>query len=175
MLAVIRARSKSKVSSRCSKEHLFAFRSLSRFVAGGGNALDGAGGSTPFCFAHSFSFSICSSAIGSALPGQFSPVKNSLCRLVQYRRAIRLRVQIKQPLQTLAARRLRQSRQPHLRPDWKGTKLRDKDGKEIGYNPEDGAIRIIMTGSASDSHSRFRGTNAAYIGAHFATTSDKEP
>ncbi len=36
-----------------------------------------------------------------------------------------------------------------LRPDWKGTKL-VKDGKEIGYNPEDGAIRIIMTGNATD-------------------------
>ena len=36
-----------------------------------------------------------------------------------------------------------------LRPAWAGTKL-SKDGKEIGYNPEDGAIRIIMTGSASD-------------------------
>ena len=36
-----------------------------------------------------------------------------------------------------------------LRPAWAGTKL-TKDGKEIGYNPEDGAIRIIMAGSASD-------------------------
>jgi len=36
-----------------------------------------------------------------------------------------------------------------LRPAWAGTKL-TKDGKEIGFNPEDGAIRIIMTGSASD-------------------------
>ena len=36
-----------------------------------------------------------------------------------------------------------------LRPQWKGTQLQ-KDGKDIGYNPEDGAIRIIMTGSASD-------------------------
>jgi len=36
-----------------------------------------------------------------------------------------------------------------LRPQWAGTKLR-KDGKETGCNPEDGAIRIIMTGSASD-------------------------
>ena len=36
-----------------------------------------------------------------------------------------------------------------LRSEWKGTKL-VKDGKEIGYNPEDGAIRIVMTGAASD-------------------------
>jgi type I restriction enzyme, R subunit len=36
-----------------------------------------------------------------------------------------------------------------LRPDWAGTKL-TKDGKVIGYNPEDGAIRIIMTGNATD-------------------------
>ena len=36
-----------------------------------------------------------------------------------------------------------------LRPEWAGTKLR-KNGKEIGYNSEDGAIRIVMTGSASD-------------------------
>ena len=36
-----------------------------------------------------------------------------------------------------------------LRPEWSGTKL-TKDGKEVGYNPEDGAIRVIMTGAASD-------------------------
>lgn len=36
-----------------------------------------------------------------------------------------------------------------LRPGWAGTKLM-KEGKEIGYNPEDGAIRIVMTGTASD-------------------------
>ena len=36
-----------------------------------------------------------------------------------------------------------------LRPDWEGTKLQKK-GKDIGYNPEDGAIRIVMTGSAVD-------------------------
>lgn len=36
-----------------------------------------------------------------------------------------------------------------LRPDWAGSKI-TKDGKEIGYNPEDGAIRIIMTGNATD-------------------------
>ena len=36
-----------------------------------------------------------------------------------------------------------------LRPDWAGTKLQ-KNGQDIGYDPEDGAIRIIMTGSASD-------------------------
>lgn len=32
-----------------------------------------------------------------------------------------------------------------LRPDWAGTRLREK-----AYNPEDGAIRIVMTGSATD-------------------------
>ncbi|MFO1436873.1 MAG: type I restriction endonuclease subunit R [Verrucomicrobiaceae bacterium] len=36
-----------------------------------------------------------------------------------------------------------------LRPAWEGTKL-TKDGKDIGYNPDDGAIRIVMTGTASD-------------------------
>ncbi len=36
-----------------------------------------------------------------------------------------------------------------LRPDWAGSKL-TKDSKEIGYNPEDGAVRIIMTGNATD-------------------------
>ena len=36
-----------------------------------------------------------------------------------------------------------------LRPGWKGTKLQRK-GKDIGYNPEDGAVRIIMTGSVAD-------------------------
>jgi type I restriction enzyme R subunit len=36
-----------------------------------------------------------------------------------------------------------------LRPQWMGTMLR-KNGKDIGYNPEDGVIRIIMTGCASD-------------------------
>ena len=36
-----------------------------------------------------------------------------------------------------------------LRPEWAGTKL-TKDGKEIGWNPEDGAVRVIMTGTASD-------------------------
>ena len=36
-----------------------------------------------------------------------------------------------------------------LRPAWAGTKL-TKDGKEAGWNVEDGAIRIVMTGTASD-------------------------
>ena len=36
-----------------------------------------------------------------------------------------------------------------LRPEWAGTKLM-KDGKETGWNPEDGSPRIIMTGTASD-------------------------
>jgi len=36
-----------------------------------------------------------------------------------------------------------------LRPDWAGTKLQKND-KDIGYNPEDGVLRIVMTGSASD-------------------------
>jgi len=39
-----------------------------------------------------------------------------------------------------------------LRPDWAGTRL-TKDGKDVrngGYNPEDGAIRIVMTGNATD-------------------------
>ncbi len=36
-----------------------------------------------------------------------------------------------------------------LRPDWAGTR-REKKGQDIGYNPEDGAIRIVMTGAATD-------------------------
>jgi type I restriction enzyme R subunit len=36
-----------------------------------------------------------------------------------------------------------------LRPEWAGTKL-TKDEKEIGWNPEDGAVRVIMTGNATD-------------------------
>ncbi|MEL7070133.1 MAG: type I restriction endonuclease subunit R [Cyanobacteria bacterium J06581_3] len=40
-----------------------------------------------------------------------------------------------------------------LRPDWAGTQLQkssQSEGQTIGYNPEDGAIRIVMTGNASD-------------------------
>lgn len=36
-----------------------------------------------------------------------------------------------------------------LRPEWAGTKV-TKDGKDTGWNAEDGAVRIVMTGSASD-------------------------
>ncbi|HAW31782.1 MAG TPA: DEAD/DEAH box helicase, partial [Planctomycetaceae bacterium] len=36
------------------------------------------------------------------------------------------------------------------RPEWAGTKITNDEGKEVGYNHEDGAIRIIMTGSATD-------------------------
>ena len=36
-----------------------------------------------------------------------------------------------------------------LRPDWAGTR-RERNDKDIGYNPEDGAIRIVMTGNAAD-------------------------
>ncbi len=36
-----------------------------------------------------------------------------------------------------------------LRPDWEGSKI-TKEEKEIGYNPEDGAIRVVMTGNATD-------------------------
>jgi type I restriction enzyme, R subunit len=36
-----------------------------------------------------------------------------------------------------------------LRPDWAGTR-REWKGQDIGYNSEDGAIRIVMTGSATD-------------------------
>jgi type I restriction enzyme, R subunit len=36
-----------------------------------------------------------------------------------------------------------------LRPAWEGTR-RKKNGNDIGYNPEDGAIRIVMTGAAPD-------------------------
>ena len=37
-----------------------------------------------------------------------------------------------------------------LRPQWVGTRLRGKDGNDGAYNSEDGAIRVVMTGSASD-------------------------
>ena len=37
-----------------------------------------------------------------------------------------------------------------LRPEWAGTRLQGKDGADGAYDPEDGAIRIVMTGSASD-------------------------
>ena len=37
-----------------------------------------------------------------------------------------------------------------LRPAWAGSKITNDEGKEVGYNHEDGAIRIIMTGSATD-------------------------
>src|SRR5688572_2132125 len=38
-----------------------------------------------------------------------------------------------------------------LRPAWKGTLVPSKDaGKPSHYSPEDGAIRIVMTGSAAD-------------------------
>jgi type I restriction enzyme R subunit len=36
-----------------------------------------------------------------------------------------------------------------LRPAWAGSKI-VKEGKVVGYDPEDGAIRIIMTGNATD-------------------------
>lgn len=38
-----------------------------------------------------------------------------------------------------------------LRPQWAGTMLRNDGGDDVGYDSEDGAIRIVMTGSASDS------------------------
>jgi type I restriction enzyme R subunit len=38
-----------------------------------------------------------------------------------------------------------------LRPDWKGTLVPSKDsGKPSHYSPDDGAIRVVMTGSAAD-------------------------
>lgn len=37
-----------------------------------------------------------------------------------------------------------------LRPEWEGSKITNDEGKDVGYNHEDGAIRIIMTGSATD-------------------------
>jgi type I restriction enzyme R subunit len=48
-----------------------------------------------------------------------------------------------------------------LRPEWAGTKL-EKGG---GWNPEDGAIRIIMTGTATDDTS---------LQAHFYTKAQKK-
>lgn len=36
-----------------------------------------------------------------------------------------------------------------LHPDWEGSRIW-KDGKDAGYNPEDGSVRIVMTGVASD-------------------------
>ena len=37
-----------------------------------------------------------------------------------------------------------------LRPEWAGSMIKNDEGKDVGYNHEDGAIRIIMTGSATD-------------------------
>jgi type I restriction enzyme R subunit len=37
-----------------------------------------------------------------------------------------------------------------LRPAWKGTSVKKENGGQGYYNPNDGAIRVIMTGSASD-------------------------
>lgn len=37
-----------------------------------------------------------------------------------------------------------------LRPEWAGTMIKNDEGKEVGYNHEGGAIRIVMTGSATD-------------------------
>lgn len=37
-----------------------------------------------------------------------------------------------------------------LRPEWAGSKVTNAEGDEVGYDHEDGAIRIIMTGSAAD-------------------------
>lgn len=37
-----------------------------------------------------------------------------------------------------------------LRPDWAGSKITNDEGKEVGYYREDGAIRIILPGSATD-------------------------
>jgi len=36
-----------------------------------------------------------------------------------------------------------------LRPEWVGSR-RERKGHDIGYDPEDGAIRIVMTGNAAD-------------------------
>jgi len=37
-----------------------------------------------------------------------------------------------------------------LRPEWEGSKITNDEGREVGYNHEDGAIRVIMTGTATD-------------------------
>ena len=37
-----------------------------------------------------------------------------------------------------------------LKPEWAGSMKQNKDGKGVGYDHEDGAIRIIMTGNATD-------------------------
>lgn len=37
-----------------------------------------------------------------------------------------------------------------IRPEWKGSLLKNEGGEDDGYNNEDGSIRIVMTGSASD-------------------------
>jgi len=51
-----------------------------------------------------------------------------------------------------------------LRPQWAGTQLL-KEGKVTSYNPEDGVIRIVMTGSASDK---------ADLQPHFYTKAQKK-
>ena len=37
-----------------------------------------------------------------------------------------------------------------MRPEWAGSRLVGRDGKSGAWDPEDGAIRVVMTGSASD-------------------------
>jgi type I restriction enzyme R subunit len=37
-----------------------------------------------------------------------------------------------------------------IRPEWRGTLLKNEGGEDVGYNSEDGSLRIVMTGSASD-------------------------
>jgi len=37
-----------------------------------------------------------------------------------------------------------------LRPDWMGSRLADRHGNESSFNPEDGTLRVVMSGSSSD-------------------------
>lgn len=37
-----------------------------------------------------------------------------------------------------------------LRPHWAGSMIKNEQGKDVGYNHEDGVIRVIMTGAAED-------------------------
>ncbi|MFH5804977.1 type I restriction endonuclease subunit R [Alienimonas sp. DA493] len=45
------------------------------------------------------------------------------------------------------------------RPEWAGTKL-TKDGQAVGWNPDDGAVRVIMTGTATDKEELRRHTHS---------------
>ncbi len=65
-----------------------------------------------------------------------------------------------------------------LRPDWEGTR-REKRGQDIGYNPEDGAIRIIMSGSSATAKKKnkasgSKATDSKKLRDHVFTRAEKK-